>query len=219
MAPHVFKNVCDIIRLRYTRNGITVHEMLGMFLLVISYGTLYAIVTEMIRYSKETVSRAFKKLLPGIQELSHVFITQRNVVVKSKIENDQRWRYFQANIVPYHDRNAKISQNVLVAYSRDMMFTYFMTGCEGSVHDSRIFFETATLELFPASRGGFSNISGYLAPYKGERYHRSNFPQHNLPTLKKELFNQRHASVRNVIKSCFSILKRRFVILRLMTNF
>ncbi|PKI49452.1 hypothetical protein CRG98_030144 [Punica granatum] len=39
---------------------------------------------------------------------------------------------------------------------------------------------------------GFSNIPRYLAPYKGERYHRSDFPHHYPPTSEKELFNQRH---------------------------
>ncbi|PKI64753.1 hypothetical protein CRG98_014885 [Punica granatum] len=83
----------------------------------------------------------------------------------------------QANRVPYRDRNAEISQNVLAACSHDMMFTYVMTGWKGSAHDSRIFSEAASVEGFPTPRGqqyyvvdaGFPNIPGYLAPYKGER--------------------------------------------------
>ncbi|PKI72481.1 hypothetical protein CRG98_007148 [Punica granatum] len=82
-----------------------------------------------------------------------------------------------ANRVPYRDRNADISQNVFAACTHDMMFTYVMTGWEGSTHDSRIFADAASLDRFPAPRGrqyyvvdaGFSNIPGYLAPYKGER--------------------------------------------------
>ncbi|PKI52500.1 hypothetical protein CRG98_027072 [Punica granatum] len=77
----------------------------------------------------------------------------------------------------YRDRNNEITQNVLAACSHDMMFTYVVTGWEGSSHDSRILSDAATLELFPASYGeqyyvvdaGFPNIPGYLAPCKGQR--------------------------------------------------
>ncbi|PKI68486.1 hypothetical protein CRG98_011124 [Punica granatum] len=132
-----------------------------------------------------------------------------------------------ANRVPYRDRNADISQNILAACTHDMMFTYVMTGWEGSAHNSRILSDAASLDRFPAPRGrqyyivdaGFSNIPGYLAPSKGERYHRSDFPNHYPPTSEKELFNHRHALVRNVIERCFGILKKRFAILTAMTNF
>ncbi|PKI38905.1 hypothetical protein CRG98_040677 [Punica granatum] len=121
----------------------------------------------------------------------------------------------------YRDRNGEITQNVLAIYSHQMIFTYVMTGWEGSAHDSRILLDAATLPEFPAPRGeqyyvvdaGFPNIPGYLAPYKGQRYHRSDFNNDNPPMMKEELFNQRHASVRNVIERCFGVLKNIFAIL------
>ncbi|PKI58161.1 hypothetical protein CRG98_021449 [Punica granatum] len=84
----------------------------------------------------------------------------------------------------YRDRNGDIMQNVLAICSHQMIFTYVMSGWEGSAHDSRILSDAATLPEFPAPRGG-------------QRYHRSDFNNDNPPTTKEELFNQRHASVRN----------------------
>ena len=66
---------------------------------------------------------------------------------------------------------------------------------------------------------GYPNISGFLAPYRGERYHRNDFGGRGRPRTKVELFNQRHSSVRNVIERCFGVLKARFPILKLMPNY
>ncbi|PKI68529.1 hypothetical protein CRG98_011078 [Punica granatum] len=198
MEPHVFRNLCDTLRMSCgitdSRKGVTVEEQVGMFLLVISHSMRFSMVAERFQHSKETVSQVIKKVARGIQEVSADFITSRNVLIQPEIVNDERWRFFrhcigaidgthvaacmpQANRVLYRDRNADILQNVLAVCSRDMMFTYVMTGWEGSAHDSRVFADAASLESFPALRGrqyyvvdaGFSNIPGYLAPYKGER--------------------------------------------------
>ena len=66
---------------------------------------------------------------------------------------------------------------------------------------------------------GYPNISGFLAPYRGECYHRNDFGGRGRPRTKVELFNQRHSSVRNVIERCFGVLKARFPILKLMPNY
>ena len=67
---------------------------------------------------------------------------------------------------------------------------------------------------------GYSNKPGYLAPFRNIPYHlrdaRRRGGRINGPT---ELFNYRHASLRNCIERCFGVLKARFPILRFMTNF
>ncbi|XP_031390490.1 uncharacterized protein LOC116202992 [Punica granatum] len=54
----------------------------------------------------------------------------------------------------YRDRNGDITQNVLAVCSHQMIFTYVMTGWEGSAHDFRILSDAATLPTFPAPQGG-----------------------------------------------------------------
>jgi hypothetical protein len=53
---------------------------------------------------------------------------------------------------------------------------------------------------------------GVLTPYRGVRYHLKEYSTRG-PQNFKELFNHRHASLRNVIERCFGVLKKRFPIL------
>ena len=58
---------------------------------------------------------------------------------------------------------------------------------------------------------GFPNRRKFLAPYRGVRYHLQDFAGHgNDPENEKELFNLRHASLRNVIERIFGVFKSRF---------
>ncbi|PKI77735.1 hypothetical protein CRG98_001859 [Punica granatum] len=213
MNPHIFHNLCDTLRancgIRDSRNGMTVEEMVGMFLMVVAHNTHLAVVAEQFQHSKVTVSWVIMNCIKAIDG-THVA-----ACVPSSVRG------------AYRDRNNEITQNVLATCSHDMMFTYVVTGWEGFAHDSRLLSDAATLELFPAPYGeqyyvvdaGFPNIPGYLAPYKGQRYHRSDFNDDTPPTTEKELFNQRHVSVRNVIEWYFGVLKNRFAILRSMSTY
>jgi hypothetical protein len=53
----------------------------------------------------------------------------------------------------------------------------------------------------------YPNRSGYLAPYKGTKYHLPEF--RNGPMLKgiKETFNFAHSFLRNVVERSFGVLK------------
>ncbi|PKI35895.1 protein ALP1-like [Punica granatum] len=224
MNPHVFHNLCDTLRANYgiknSRKGMTVEEMVSMFLLVVGHSTRFAVVAERFQHSKETVSRVIKLIVRGIHSLSPTYIRRMNVDVQPEIQRCRKWYPFFKNCfgaidgthvaacVPssvrgtYRNRNNEITQNVLVAYSHDMMFTHVVTGWEGSAHDLRLLSDAATLQSFPAPYGeqyyvvdaGFPNIPGYMAPYKGQMYHRCDFNDDTPPTMEKELFNQRHAS-------------------------
>ncbi|KAL5559224.1 hypothetical protein UlMin_035435 [Ulmus minor] len=111
-----------------------------------------------------------------------------------------------------------------------MLFTYVVMGWEGAVHDSRVLttqledpnlgFPHPPLGKYYLVDSGYSNKLGYLAPFPNIPYHlrdaRRRGGQINGPT---ELFNYRHASLRNCIERCFGVLKARFPILRLMTSF
>ncbi|OAY66796.1 hypothetical protein ACMD2_20248, partial [Ananas comosus] len=69
---------------------------------------------------------------------------------------------------------------------------------------------------------GYANTQKFLAPYRGERYHLSQFDStarartHHNP---KNLYNHRHAQLRNVIEKTFGVLKKRFKILNHATPF
>ncbi|CAA0838951.1 Unknown protein [Striga hermonthica] len=60
-----------------------------------------------------------------------------------------------------------------------------------------------------------------MTPYRGERYHLPEWLGSNqLPDNARELFNRRHATVRNVIERSFGLLKGKFPIIKgLMPNY
>ena len=59
---------------------------------------------------------------------------------------------------------------------------------------------------------GYTNGQGFLAPYRGTRYHLSEWRDGSIPVTPEEQFNMKHASARNVIERCFGILKMRWAI-------
>jgi hypothetical protein len=61
---------------------------------------------------------------------------------------------------------------------------------------------------------GYTNGEGFLAPYRGQRYHLNEWRDGHQPTTAKEFFNMKHSSARNVIERCFGLLKGRWGILK-----
>ncbi|GKA35234.1 putative nuclease HARBI1 [Tanacetum coccineum] len=61
--------------------------------------------------------------------------------------------------------------------------------------------------------GGLPHRSTLIAPYRGIRYHLKEYSA-RAPQNSQELFNLRHASLRNSIERAFGVLKKRFPIIR-----
>ncbi|XP_028219661.1 protein ALP1-like [Glycine soja] len=127
------------------------------------------------------------------------------------------------DVSSYRDRHGNISQNVLAACNFDLEFMYVLSGWEGSAHDSKVLSDAlARKNGLKVPQGkyylvdcGFPNRRKFLAPYRGVRYHLQDFAGHgNDPENEKELFNLRHASLRNVIERIFDIFKSRFTIFK-----
>ncbi|XP_075079936.1 uncharacterized protein LOC107805043 [Nicotiana tabacum] len=59
--------------------------------------------------------------------------------------------------------------------------------------------------------------SGLIMPYRGERYYLKEYSR-NSSRGPRELFNLRHASLRNAIKRAFGVLKKRFPIISSLTE-
>ena len=57
------------------------------------------------------------------------------------------------------------------------------------------------------------NRNRLIAPYKRVHYHLKEYYSIRPPENAKELFNLRHASLRNAIEKAFGVLKKRFLII------
>ncbi|CAL5384068.1 unnamed protein product [Camellia sinensis] len=65
---------------------------------------------------------------------------------------------------------------------------------------------------------GYNNKKGFLAPYKGNRYHQLEFQRHN-PRNRDELFNCVHSSLLSVIERTFGAWKAQWRFLKDMPRF
>jgi hypothetical protein len=118
---------------------------------------------------------------------------------------------------PWHNRKEGLSQNILVAVDFKLNFVYVFAGWEGSAHDNRVL-TSAKSKGFTAPSGryyvadaGYSNMTMTLTPYRGVRYHLREQAQANMrPQNYKELYNLRHAALRNVVERVIGIFKSRF---------
>lgn len=73
-------------------------------------------------------------------------------------------------------------------------------------------------EKFYLVDGGYANTPCFLAPYRGVRYHLKEYRAgHRRPQNYKELFNHRHAVLRNHVERTLGVLKKRFPILKVAT--
>ncbi|KAL5564355.1 hypothetical protein UlMin_027519 [Ulmus minor] len=228
---------------------LTVQEQLMMFLTMVAHGDSNRRTSYEWKHSGETVSRYIDTISSHLVQLASRFIVPPDFDDVSTViaENRRFFPYFQGCVgaidgthIPcvvdadvaaaYRNRKGFTSQNVMAVVDFEMKFTYLVAGWEGSCHDARVL-NVATRNpafMFPhAPEGkyylvdsGYSNKSGYLAPFRNVPYHlrdaRRRGGRINGPT---ELFNYRHASLRNCIERCFGVLKARFPILRFMTNF
>ena len=61
---------------------------------------------------------------------------------------------------------------------------------------------------------GDSGYPGFFIPYRGERYHPSQYDGASPPSSYKEMFNKQHSSLRSVIEMTFGVWKGKWRVLR-----
>ncbi|KAJ3696437.1 hypothetical protein LUZ61_000142 [Rhynchospora tenuis] len=130
------------------------------------------------------------------------------------------------------NRKGEATQNVMAAVDFDENFVGVVAGWEGSAHDN-IILRSAVEEGFlrvPHGKyylvdAGYANTPQFLAPYRRVSYHMASFRDRARARggyqydNAEELFNHRHAQLRNVVKRTFGIVKNRFHILNDMLRF
>ncbi|XP_020246600.1 putative nuclease HARBI1 [Asparagus officinalis] len=242
MNPPAFNQLCEILEmnggLKPTRRA-TIEEQVAKFLYMLGHSVTTREVSKIFGRSGESVSRHFHNVLRAMIELEEMFFVQPDgsQVPSEILTNSKFYPYFKdcvgaidgthirVKVSPrdaprYRGRKDYPTQNVLAACTFDLKFTYVLPGWEGTASDSRII-KNALQRRFPLKipqgkyylvDAGFMLRSGLLPPYRGERYHLKKYSR-NPPKNPRELFNLRHASLRNAIERSFGILKKRFPII------
>jgi hypothetical protein len=193
--------------------------------------------TETINRTYHKVMRYF--LLPSLFE-SFVSLPTTSTPCSTRIEDDNNFFPFFIDCVgaidgthipilppteervPFRNRKGFLSQNVLAVCDFELRFTMVMSGWEGSVADSTLWLEAHRIgalnlpkEKYLLGDAGFANCDACLTPYRGVRYHLKEWTKviNKRPQNKEELFNLRHAKLRNVVERIFGVMKARFKIL------
>ncbi|KAK1589108.1 hypothetical protein Q3G72_030566 [Acer saccharum] len=199
--------------------------MLATFLLIVGHNNRYCLVCDTFGRSHFTTSINFNKVLKALNTIaSDMLAKPGSLPSTSKLKESTRIAsevliaHIPAMITghdvsSYCNRHGTISQNVLVACNFDLEFMYILSGWEGSSHDSKLLTNAltrrrTTLKVLQGKYYlvdcGFPNRRQFLAPFRGVRYHLQEFGgQGRDPANEVELFNLRHASLRNVIERIF----------------
>jgi len=218
---------------------IETEEMLAMYIAMLRELTNRTI-QDTWQHSGSTVSKYIKAVDEAILRARLVcddFKARPDPSTPSKIRNNAKFfPFFERAIgaldgthvpvvVPLHEqarfvnrRKGYTTQNVLGVCDFGARFMYVLSGWEGSAHDSKVFDYALLRGDFPVvigkyylGDGGYALSRNVLTPYRRVRYHLKEFGERtNRPMNYKEIFNLRHAMLRNVIERAFGILKKRF---------
>ncbi|TVU18190.1 hypothetical protein EJB05_34270, partial [Eragrostis curvula] len=246
MEPQIFRAVATYLRRTklVSDTRISVEEKLAFFLFMLSKSATYEDMQVFFGHSNDTLHRHlnhfFNKVIPILTR--HFIIAPDPNLVHPKIQDNPRYYPFFQNCLgaidgthipitispdraaPFRNRKGTLSINVMVACDFDLNITFISTGWEGSATDSRVLrsakargFHVPPGKFYLADRG-YANTASFLAPYKGVRYHLKEFGAgHRRPQNPKELFNHRHAKLRNHVERTLGVIKKRFPILKVGT--
>ncbi|KAL0010653.1 hypothetical protein SO802_005761 [Lithocarpus litseifolius] len=240
MNRNAFTRLCGMLErmggLKDTKHML-VDEQVAMFLHTLAHHAKNRVIKHHFRRSGETVSRYFNDVLHAIIRLQGELFKKPEPVPENS--SDERWKWFKNCLgaldgtyirvrVPledkprYRNRKGEIATNVLGVCSQDMQFIYVLPGWEGSAADGRVLRNAISRRnglrvphgYYYLVDAGYTNGEGFLAPYRGQRYHLNDWRDGQQPRTPEEFFNMKHSSARNVIERCFGLLKIRWAILR-----
>ncbi|GLU12156.1 hypothetical protein SLE2022_288590 [Rubroshorea leprosula] len=228
--------------------GVMIEEQVAIFLNIVGHNERNRVIQERFQHSGETISRHFNNVLKAIKSLSRELLQPPPLNTPPEVLSSNRfYPYFKDCIgvidgmqIPAHvpakdqsrfrNRKGVLTQNILAACTFDLQFIFVYPGWEGSVTDSRVLravLDDPDQNFPPIPEGkyylvdaGYVNLEGFIAPYPGVRYHLHDYRGANkLPRSARELFNHRHYCLTSVIRRCFHVLKTRFPILKLTTQY
>ncbi|XP_031255788.1 putative nuclease HARBI1 isoform X3 [Pistacia vera] len=248
MSKRCFQTLCYILaqrgKLRVIRH-MSIEEQVMIFLTTVEKNVSNSDCREDYQHSGETISRYVYAVCDAILELTSDFIKPPNFTdVLLQISTNPKYYSFFKDCLgaidgthvhglpvevadTYRNRKGAVSQNVMAVCDFNMLFTYVVTGWEGSSHDARVLnsvlndpnsgFPHPPPGKYYLVNAGYANRGGFLAPHRRVPYHVPD-ARRNL-SGPMELFNYRHASLWNVVERTFGVLKKRFCIIDGMNNY
>ncbi|KAI3470671.1 hypothetical protein Pfo_027334 [Paulownia fortunei] len=237
MNRQAFVRLCSILEatsiVSSTKNML-VDEQVAMTVHILAHHQKQKIINVNFERSGETISRHFRQVINAIITLQGELLKIPEAVPYNSV--DERWKWFKGALdgthikvcVPiedklrYRTRKNEIATNVLRVCFQDMQFIYVLPGWEGSIVDGRSLRDVISRRnslvvphgLYYLVDVGYTHSDGFLAPFRGQRYHLNDWSERHQSTTTEEFFNMKHSSARNIIERLFGLLKSRWGILR-----
>ncbi|XP_048491189.1 uncharacterized protein LOC109133657 [Beta vulgaris subsp. vulgaris] len=234
MNSRTFSVLCEMVRdiggLRATRN-MSLEEIVAMFLYTLAHHKKNRSLARYFLRSGESVSRQFNLCLLAVLKLHHQ-LYKKPTPMPEDCENN-RWKDFKNCLGAldgtfvrvhvaneergrYRTRKGNLAMNVLGVCTPNMEFVFVLPGWEGSAHDGRVLRDAILRPnglkvpqgCYYLVDAGYTNCEGFLAPYRGHRYHLKEWG-YRQPIRAEEYFNMKHSKARNVIERSFGLLKGR----------
>ncbi|PKI54106.1 hypothetical protein CRG98_025501 [Punica granatum] len=162
-----------------------------MFLYVLAYHFKNRVIKHQFGRLGETVSRYFHNVLKAILRLqAHLYKKPQPIAANSEDRRALDRTYIKIRVPGvdrprYRTRKGDIATNVLGVCTPYMQFAYVLSGWEGSAADGRVLrdalFGEHGLRVFFALLlnigcyylvdAGYTNCEGFLAPFRGQKYH------------------------------------------------
>ncbi|KAG6493116.1 hypothetical protein ZIOFF_048093 [Zingiber officinale] len=194
MDRRTFGILCDMVRdiggLKDTRNA-SVDEIVAFFIYVLAYHKKNRTISLLFHRSQETVSRHFNLCLHAILKLYHILLKTLEPI--SENYEDDRWKPFKGYLGALDDTFIPMTP------PKEEKQRYH-TRKGGSAHDDRVLHDAISRPTrlkvpqgcYYLVDAGYCNSSGFLAPYRGHRYHLNELDGHRPETL-EEYFNMKHS--------------------------
>ncbi|KAH6756612.1 hypothetical protein C2S53_001793 [Perilla frutescens var. hirtella] len=214
MDRRTFTILCELARdvggLKATRNS-SLDEIMAIFLYVLAHHKKSRTISLLFHRSRETVSRQFNLCLRAILQLHNILLKKHEPILDDCQED--RWK-------PFKDCLGALDGTFIQVTPPKEEKQRYRTRKGGSAYDGRVLRDAINrpngLKIPQGSYylvdAGYCNSEGFLAPYRGHRYHLNEFNGHR-PEKAEEYFNMKHSRARNVIERCFGLLKGRWKIL------
>ncbi|CAM0907444.1 unnamed protein product [Alopecurus aequalis] len=245
MEPHIFRWLASYLRNErlIVDSRLKVEEKLAFFLFMLSHNASFQDLQLEFQHSNWTFHEYIKEFFDIIPILATRFVRPRSIdEPHPKFAMDDRFFPYFKNCIgaidgshvpvtisshlqaPWRNRKGSLSQNVMIACDFDLNITFISCGWEGSATDARVL-SSAILKGFHVPNGkfylvdgGYANTQSFLAPYRGVLYHLKEWGHgRRRPQNYMELFNLRHAVMRDHVKRVLCVLKKRFPILNVGT--
>ncbi|XP_025611997.1 uncharacterized protein [Arachis hypogaea] len=188
MNTNAFANLCELLQVQggLTEDGhVSLPEQVATFLIILAHHKKKRSLQVRFCRSGETVSKYFNKVLKAVMRIQSMLFAKATPVDEDCGCLEALDGTYIEVIVPeyekarYRTRKGKICTNVLGVCNREMGFVCVLSGWEGSASDSRVLRDAITrrnsLKIphgnYYLVDAGYTNGPGFLAPYRGTRYH------------------------------------------------